>query len=153
GGGHRRRARRDARCLSRAVRRWRDRRGAPHRPARLRHGRLRRRPRRRARSRRRRRHRLGGHRPHRTRLTALYPSAMKSLSLCLLLVAAACGGSRSSSETTTPVATPAPADDPSCPLLVPGTSVSVEDTDDGAALVFVTTGDPLAVRARAAALA
>lgn len=31
--------------------------------------------------------------------------------------------------------------------------MSVEDTANGAALVFVTTGDPLAVRARAAKLA
>lgn len=45
------------------------------------------------------------------------------------------------------------ADDPSCPLLVPGTSLEVEETATGAALVFVTTGDPLAVRARAAKLA
>lgn len=36
---------------------------------------------------------------------------------------------------------------------MPGTSVSVEDMPNGAALVFVTTGDPFAVRARAAALA
>lgn len=76
---------------------------------------------------------------------------MKRLCLCLAL--AACG-SKSSPTTTTPVTTqPAAADDPSCPLLVPGTSMSVEDTANGAALVFVTTGDPLAVRARAAKLA
>src|SRR5262249_24496354 len=30
------------------------------------------------------------------------------------------------------------ADDPTCPMLVAGTSVTVEDTDTGAALVFVT---------------
>jgi hypothetical protein len=44
-------------------------------------------------------------------------------------------------------------DDPSCPLLVPGTSISVEDTPSGAALVFVTTGDTTAVRTRAITLA
>jgi hypothetical protein len=43
--------------------------------------------------------------------------------------------------------------DPSCPLLVPGTSISVEDTADGPSLVFVTTGDVAAVRQRGAALA
>ena len=62
-----------------------------------------------------------------------------------------------------PSATPAPqgpgpapvarADDPTCPVLVAGTSVTVEDTDTGAALVFVTTGDVAAVRTRARALA
>jgi hypothetical protein len=77
---------------------------------------------------------------------------MKRLSLCLFLAIAACGGGGGSTSTTTPK-TVAAADDPSCPLLVPGTSVSVEDTTNGAALVFVTTGDPLAVRARAAKLA
>jgi hypothetical protein len=52
--------------------------------------------------------------------------------------------------TTTPKAG-AP-DDPTCPVLVAGTSVTVEDTDTGAALVFVTTGDVAAVRTRARAL-
>lgn len=78
---------------------------------------------------------------------------MKWLGLLALAFAlAACGSNTSSTASTTPVAK-APADDPSCPLLVPGTSVTVEDTATGAALVFVTTGDPLAVRARAASLA
>jgi hypothetical protein len=77
---------------------------------------------------------------------------MKSLMFSLVLGAAACGSSSSPSPTT-PTAQTAAADDPSCPLLVPGTSLSVEDTTTGAALVFVTTGDPLAVRARAAKLA
>jgi hypothetical protein len=45
------------------------------------------------------------------------------------------------------------ADDPSCPVQVPGTSVTVEDTDDGATLVFVTTGDIAGVRTRAKTLA
>jgi hypothetical protein len=49
---------------------------------------------------------------------------------------------------------PAPAPyDPSCPLLVPGTSISVEDTAEGPSLVFVTTGDVDGVRSRGAALA
>jgi hypothetical protein len=76
---------------------------------------------------------------------------MKSVLFALALATAACGGS-SSTKTTAPPTTAA-ADDASCPLLVPGTSVTVEDTTTGAALVFVTTGDPLAVRARAAKLA
>lgn len=44
-------------------------------------------------------------------------------------------------------------EDPTCPLLVPGTSIAAEDTDGGVALVFVTTGDAAAVRARAGKLA
>ncbi|MBS1119664.1 MAG: hypothetical protein H6Q90_1892 [Deltaproteobacteria bacterium] len=44
-------------------------------------------------------------------------------------------------------------DDPTCPVVVAGTSVSVEDTDQGAAFVFITTGDVAAVRSRASALA
>ncbi len=51
--------------------------------------------------------------------------------------------------TTPPVATD---DDPTCPLAVAGTSISAEDADGGAALVFVTTGDAAAVRARAGKL-
>lgn len=78
---------------------------------------------------------------------------MKRVYLSLVLAAAACGGKSSTTTTTTPAQRAAAADDPSCPLLVPGTTVSVEDTNNGAALVFVTTGDPLGVRARAAKLA
>ena len=95
---------------------------------------------------------MAGHRSHGSRLTALYPAIMKSLCLGLALAVAACGGSKSS--TTTPTTTTAhKAEDASCPLEVAGTSISVEDTATGAALVFVTTGDPLAVRARAAKFA
>jgi len=55
--------------------------------------------------------------------------------------------------------TPAPSDaplasgDPTCPLLVPGTAVTAEDTADGPSLVFVTTGDAAGVRTRGQALA
>jgi hypothetical protein len=52
-----------------------------------------------------------------------------------------------------PAPHPATGGDPSCPVLVPGTSVSVEDTPTGAAFVFVTTGDVADVRKRAATLA
>lgn len=75
---------------------------------------------------------------------------MKRLTLVVLL-AACSGGSTHAHETAKPV--PPPPTDPSCPLEVPGTSVSVEDTAGGAALVFVTTGDAAAVRTRAQAFA
>ncbi len=45
------------------------------------------------------------------------------------------------------------ATDPTCPLLVPGTAVTAEDTADGPSLVFVTTGDAALVRTRGQALA
>jgi hypothetical protein len=75
--------------------------------------------------------------------------------LTLLLAAAlgACGAKSSGKHEDTTLPAPKTADDPTCPLLVPGTSLSVEDTDRGAALVFVTTGDAAAVRTRAVALA
>ena len=72
---------------------------------------------------------------------------MRSLLFAALV---ACGAKAPPAQTASP---PATADDPSCPLVVPGTSLSVEDTAGGAALVFVTTGDATAVRTRAKALA
>ena len=78
---------------------------------------------------------------------------MKLLSLGFAFMIAACGGKSAPVADQTQPPSSAAADDPSCPLVVPGTSISVEDTAGGAALVFVTTGDVLAVRARAAALA
>jgi hypothetical protein len=48
---------------------------------------------------------------------------------------------------------PAASGDPTCPLLVPGTAVTAEDTAEGPSLVFVTTGDATAVRTRGQALA
>jgi hypothetical protein len=90
------------------------------------------------------------------------PDAVRELPRSLLtsfafglavVLAAGCGSS--SKPATTAVTQPGggPADDPTCPVLVAGTSVTVEDTDSGAALVFVTTGDAAAVRTRARALA
>ena len=70
---------------------------------------------------------------------------MKRLAVLLL---AACGGSPAAQHPTT-----APASDPTCPVEVPGTSVTADDTATGATLVFVTTGDVAAVRQRAKALA
>jgi hypothetical protein len=52
-----------------------------------------------------------------------------------------------------PEPTRAAVGDATCPLEVPGTSVAVEDTTDGASLVFVTTGKVDDVRARAKQLA
>jgi hypothetical protein len=66
----------------------------------------------------------------------------------LLIMLCACGPA----SKTEPVK-PAAAGDPTCPVLVAGTSVTVEDTDQGAAFVFVTTGDVAGVRTRATALA
>jgi hypothetical protein len=63
---------------------------------------------------------------------------------------AACGSS-SPHVRTEPVAV-APTSDP-CPMTVPGTSVTVEDTPTGAALVFVTTGELEALRSRVGAWA
>jgi hypothetical protein len=69
------------------------------------------------------------------------------------LAVVACGHAASRDATPTPTPAPAADDDPSCPVVVPGTSVAVEDTTDGAALVFVTTGDVAKVRVRARFLA
>jgi hypothetical protein len=70
----------------------------------------------------------------------------------LLLLALIACGSAGKHEPAGPAA-PAASSDPTCPLEVPGTSISVEDTTDGAALVFVTTGDATAVQTRADAFA
>ena len=74
---------------------------------------------------------------------------MRIQHLLIATILAACGGS-SKPTATTAVAT---ADDPSCPVSVPGTSVTAEDTPTGAALVFVTTGDAAELRKRVAAMA
>lgn len=67
--------------------------------------------------------------------------------------ASGCGSNRGSSTVPT-TSTTAPADaDPTCPVSVPGTTVTVEDTAIGAAFLFVTTGQPDHVRTRATALA
>jgi hypothetical protein len=80
---------------------------------------------------------------------------MRYLLIVLSLALAACGGkSTGSTEPGGAAGSGAAAvGDPACPAAVPGTSVSVEDTDTGAALVFVTTGDVADLRARAAAMA
>jgi hypothetical protein len=79
---------------------------------------------------------------------------LKLPTLFISIAIAACGGSSSSSTkaTTTPKTT-TDASDPSCPVAVAGTSVTVEDAANGAALVFVTTGDVAEVRSRANAMA
>lgn len=78
---------------------------------------------------------------------------VKLSALLCSLVLAACGGSSSSTSSPTTPATKTTATDPSCPVAVAGTSVTVEDAPSGAALVFVTTGDVADVRRRAAELA
>ena len=73
----------------------------------------------------------------------------KSVLFALLL--AACSGS--SKPVPAEPATPVVADDPACPVTVAGTSVTAEDTANGAALVFVTTSDVTELRKRVGALA
>jgi len=63
------------------------------------------------------------------------------------LALCACGHPAAHDTTTKPP--PAAESDASCPLEVPGTSVTEEDTIGGGALVFVTTGDAASVYARA----
>lgn len=75
-----------------------------------------------------------------------------SIAASFLLLLASCGGSSSPKVTTVPAEPAAPADD-ACPMTVAGTSVTVEDTPVGGALVFATTGDVDAVRARVRAWA
>jgi hypothetical protein len=77
-----------------------------------------------------------------------------SRAVLVLVVMAACGGgAKTGGGGGAGSGSAAAAGDPACPVEVPGTSVSVEDTDTGAALVFVTTGDAADVRTRAAAMA
>jgi hypothetical protein len=82
---------------------------------------------------------------------------LKLSAVFLYLAFAACGGSPSPATSTISSTTPAQgtsnAGDPSCPVAVAGTSVTVEDAPNGAALVFITTGDVAEVRRRVAAMA
>lgn len=71
----------------------------------------------------------------------------------VFVLAAACGGSSSSTKVTTVPTEPAAAAGDNCPMTVAGTSVTVEETEAGGALVFVTTGDAEALRARVRAWA
>ena len=82
-----------------------------------------------------------------------FSSLFVSLTASLALAAAACGGKGSSAVEPSEHATSESATDSSCPVAVAGTSVTVEDTATGAALVFVTTGDVADVRRRVAAMA
>lgn len=61
-------------------------------------------------------------------------------------VLGACGSS--SSTTTTTTTTPTAPAATLCPMDLPGTSVTATDTSTGGALVFRTTGDLAALRAR-----
>ena len=71
--------------------------------------------------------------------------------LVFLLALVACGHPAAPADHPQPAPAQARTGDPSCPVAVPGTSVTVEDTPTGASLVFVTTGDLADVRARAQA--
>ena len=79
---------------------------------------------------------------------------MSKLSFALVIAIAACGSKQPApSNPPPPAGSAAQASDPTCPLEVPGTSLTVEDTATGAALVFVTTGDAAELSKRAAAFA
>lgn len=80
---------------------------------------------------------------------------LKLPALFLGFAIAACGGGAKSSPTTMKptTSTTAETNDPSCPVAVPGTSVTVEDAAAGASLVFVTTGDVAELRRRVSAMA
>ncbi len=82
---------------------------------------------------------------------------MTMIHVALVAVLAGCGGA-DKGEPAAPAAgdksaQPVAADDPSCPVAVPGTSVAVESAEGGAALVFATTGDVAEVRRRASEMA
>jgi hypothetical protein len=77
---------------------------------------------------------MGRRRARRTGV--IYPRAMARCALGIA-VCAACGHAPSGASAHAAV----PSGDLTCPIEVPGTSVAIEDTDHGAALVFVTTGD------------
>jgi hypothetical protein len=89
--------------------------------------------------------------------TRAIPAAVTRLFLVGLFVAACSSPAKPSTKEPTgsnePTPTEPASDDPSCPLVVPGTSISVEDTAEGPAFVFVTTGDVQQVRTRGQALA
>lgn len=79
---------------------------------------------------------------------------MSRILLGFVLAVAACGSKQPAPSNPTPAQTaPAHASDPTCPLEVAGTSLTVEDTATGAALVFVTTGDKADLSKRAQAFA
>ena len=79
---------------------------------------------------------------------------MRRTIACLIFTLAACGSSGASGgDPKSPKPGTTAAADPTCPVAVPGTSVTVEDAANGAALVFVTTGDIGELRRRASAMA
>jgi hypothetical protein len=81
-------------------------------------------------------------------------AAPLTLLFTLCTSALSCSAPAGPSKQPSMAASPTPpADDPTCPVSVPGTTVTVEDTVTGAAFLFVTTGNPDLVRTRATALA
>jgi hypothetical protein len=86
----------------------------------------------------------------------LMTNLVRAFTFALASLAMSCGGSQAASPASTsssPTTASGSAEDPSCPVAVPGTSVNVEDTETGAALAFVTTGDVAELRARVGRMA
>lgn len=74
-------------------------------------------------------------------------SARTIITTIITVAAIACGGSKSAPPAATPHnGSGAMAD--MCPMEVPGTQVSVADTQDGVAVAFMTSGDVAQVRQR-----
>lgn len=78
---------------------------------------------------------------------------LRSATLSLSLLVAACGGAPQAPQAPHDPAPATEPADPTCPMTIAGTSVTVEDTATGAALVFVTTSDVGELRKRVAAVA
>lgn len=93
------------------------------------------------------------HRACTTDTRAIPAAVTRFVLLAGLLVGACSSPAKPPTTSPTPTEPSSDAGDPSCPLLVPGTSISVEDGADGPAFVFVTTGDVEGVRTRGQALA
>jgi hypothetical protein len=69
--------------------------------------------------------------------------------LVLVLVLGACTHAATDAHPVASGDHAARVDEPECPAAIPGTSVTVEASDAGAELVFVTTGDVAELRRRA----
>ncbi len=75
-----------------------------------------------------------------------------TITTIITVAAIACGGSKSAPSTATPHnGSGAMAD--MCPMEVPGTQVSVADTQDGVAIAFTTSGDVAQLRQRVQGMA
>lgn len=70
------------------------------------------------------------------------------VAMTIAVTASACGGSKPPATEPTANSAVSPHGSGMCPMHVPGTQVSVEDTSDGVAKVFTTTGDVTELRRR-----